>query len=252
MQPNLSFNEPLQKDPIAMMEDFSEACKLFGLAVEMEMHHHLPTQGRELGQFYEAYMQACSRNGMMTDTPHAYYQGAGPGVIYTCANSADPYLRYIYDTTYKFIKHTLSFPETIQGYASGGTATPGKNFTGEIGIEGDWYSGDTTIEIVKKPEHGSLRVLSTYKKYYYIADEDYLGEDSFEVTISHVDGYSENFTVKLTVANEDTSQTESETESTTENTEPNIFPWIPIVIGAGAIAAVVGVITAIKTKKKKK
>lgn len=255
MQPNLSFNETLQDEPLLMMEDFAEACKKFNLAVEMEIHHNLISKGRELGKFYEAYMQACSQNGMMENTPHAYYQGAGPGVIYNCAKSADPYLRYIYDTTYKFIKHTLSFSKDIKGYAEGGEAVAGKNFTGQIGIEGDWYNGDVTFEVVNEPEHGSVRVLNSYEKYYYMSDDDYIGPDTFEVKISYINGYIENFTVNLTVVSEDASQAESIIESTAnkDSNSGDLAKTIGIAAAAITGVALLGfAIVKINDSKKRK
>ncbi|MBR4798623.1 MAG: DUF4855 domain-containing protein, partial [Clostridia bacterium] len=39
MQPNLSFNETLQRDPAGALADFTEFCKKFGFGAELEIHH---------------------------------------------------------------------------------------------------------------------------------------------------------------------------------------------------------------------
>lgn len=110
MQPNLSFNKPLQRDPAGAMEDFADACKKYGFGIELEIHQGVKnkdTQSLYGGYFYE-YMRSGIKSGMMTDSVHTYYQCAGPGVFYDCAVSDDAYLRGIYDNLYKFIKGTLT------------------------------------------------------------------------------------------------------------------------------------------------
>lgn len=110
MQPNLSFNKPLQIDPKGMMEDFSALCMKYGFGVEMEIHHGVrnPSEMKRYGGYFLQYLRSCVGNGMMTDTVHTYYQCAGPGVFYDLAKSDNEYLRGIYDKLYKFIKGTLT------------------------------------------------------------------------------------------------------------------------------------------------
>lgn len=110
MQPGLSFQQVLGRDPQAMMSDFTELCKKYGFGVELEVHHGVKNaETREqYSRLFDEYMIACMRNGMMTETVHTYYQAAGPGVFYSCAVSKEDSMRALYEKLYKFIKGTLT------------------------------------------------------------------------------------------------------------------------------------------------
>ncbi len=113
MQPGLSFQEVLARDPQGMMKDMTYLCKKYGFGVELEIHHGVKNEETKLkyGQLFDEYLIGCIRNGMMTDTIHTYYQVAGPGVFHFCAYSKDNYQRAIYDKLYKFIRGTLTEAE---------------------------------------------------------------------------------------------------------------------------------------------
>lgn len=113
MQPNLSFNKPLQLDPAGAMEDFTEACRKYGFGIELEIHQGVKNKETQklYGEYFYEYMRSCIKSGMMTDSVHTYYQCAGPGVFYDCAVSDDEYLRGIYDNLYKFIKGSLTLSD---------------------------------------------------------------------------------------------------------------------------------------------
>lgn len=110
MQPGLSFQEVLGREPQEMMQDFTELCKKYGFGVELEIHQGVknPDTREKYAKLFDEYLIACMRNGMMTDTVHTYYQVAGPGVFYYCAVSEEESMRVIYDKLYKFIKGTLT------------------------------------------------------------------------------------------------------------------------------------------------
>lgn len=110
MQPGLSFQSVLAKDPQAMMLDFTALCKKYGFGVELEVHHGVknPETRERYSRLFDEYMLACMRNGMMTETVHTYYQAAGPGVFYSCAVSKEDSMRALYEKLYKFIKGTLT------------------------------------------------------------------------------------------------------------------------------------------------
>lgn len=122
MQPGLSFQQVLGKDPQAMMGDFTSLCKKYGFGVELEVHHGVknPETNEKYSRLFDEYLIACMRNGMMTDTVHTYYQAAGPGVFYSCAVSKDDSMRALYEKLYKFIKRTL----TEQDFAEAPQAIP--------------------------------------------------------------------------------------------------------------------------------
>lgn len=113
MQPNLSFNKPLQHDPVGAMEDFTDACKKYGFGIELEIHQGVKNKETQklYGEYFYEYMRSGIKSGMMTDSVHTYYQCAGPGVFYDCATSDDGYLRGIYDNLYKFIKGRLTLSD---------------------------------------------------------------------------------------------------------------------------------------------
>ena len=110
MQPGISFQQVLAREPQEMMKDFTGLCKKYGFGVELEIHHGVLTQeGRErYSKLFDEYLIGCMRNGMMTETVHTYYQAAGPGVFYRCAVSKEDSLRVIYEKLYKFIKGRLT------------------------------------------------------------------------------------------------------------------------------------------------
>ena len=110
MQPGLSFQEVLGRNPAGMMEDFTSLCGKYGFGVELEVHHGVKNQETmaKYARLFDEYLIACMKNGMMTDTVHTYYQAAGPGVFHFCAYSKDETARSLYDKLYKFIKGTLS------------------------------------------------------------------------------------------------------------------------------------------------
>lgn len=113
-QPNLSFNETLQRDPAGALCDFTAFCRKFGFGAELEIHHSAANgDDAELARKYRVlfmdYLKAFAENGMMTGTVHTYYQAAGPGVFAACARSEDDELRGIYDMLHAFIKGSLSF-----------------------------------------------------------------------------------------------------------------------------------------------
>ena len=114
MQPNLSFNETLQRDPAGALCDFTAFCKKFGFGAELEIHHAAANlndadQAKKYRKLFIEYLKAFVENGMMTGTVHTYYQAAGPGVFAACARSDDDGLRGIYDMLHEFIKGSLSF-----------------------------------------------------------------------------------------------------------------------------------------------
>ena len=110
MQPGLSFQEVLGRNPQGMFEDFTVLCKKYGFGVELEIHHGVknPDTMKKYIDLFDQYLIGCMRNGMMTDTVHTYYQVAGPGVFHFCAYAKLEEQRAVYDKLYKFIKGTLT------------------------------------------------------------------------------------------------------------------------------------------------
>ena len=140
----------------------------------------------------------------MTDTIHAYYNGAGPGSFYDCANGTGQN-RFYYDVTYKFIKGTLKLPETfaVGELNTSLEAVTGGRVVGECGAVGDWYY---TYELTKMPTGGNVRFLDN-GTFVYTAGRKFVGEDSFSYDIllnGELIG-SNDVTVVVSAAQEDES-----------------------------------------------
>lgn len=239
MQPNLSFNAPLQKDPEGMMEDFLATAEKYGFGMQMELHHSLPNDPDLYASFYEQYLLSAARSGLM-DTIHAYYDGAGPGMFYNCAVSGEKTrMRYLYDATYKFIKQTLRYPEQplLQDEVFLTVSNSGENYDGEIPVDGDWYC---TYDVVENPSHGYVRFNGAQKTYRYsCTDMDYVGQDAFAVRVS-ING-EEIGTIRFLAEITDGSGAESAaepSESGASSTNGGLGGKIGILLGAVAAAAV--------------
>lgn len=204
MQPNLSFNESLQDDPEGMMDDFSMTASQLGLGIQMELNSSLRWEPDKYGPLYMQYLASASLSGLMTDTIHAYYNGAGPGSFYDCANGTGQN-RFYYDVTYKFIKGTLKLPETfaVGELNTSLEAVTGGRVVGECGAVGDWYY---TYELTKMPTGGNVRFLDN-GTFVYTAGRKFVGEDSFSYDIllnGELIG-SNDVTVVVSAAQEDES-----------------------------------------------
>lgn len=256
MQPNLSFNASLQDDPAGAMEDFAHTAKQLGLGIQMEIADGVRWDV-SLGKYYEQYLVSASANGLMTDTVHAYYNGAGPGVFYDCAVSTKPELRWYYDATYKFIKGTLSLPSEKVGeeYTKELTVTDTKRVSGETGVLGDWYC---SYRLKKAPKNGYANLENGNKIFTYLADRKFNGVDSFTYEILYNGEVIAERTVTVNVDRE--GLTESVPPESTESSEPQSqaeptdeeekTPLLPFLIGGIAALALIAVIIIIWKKRK--
>ncbi len=154
MQPGLSFQEVLARDPQGMFKDFTALCKKYGFGVELEIHHGVknPDTMQKYIDLFDNYLIACMRNGMMTDTVHTYYQVAGPGVFHFCAYAKLDQQRAVYDKLYKFIKGTLSesdfeknASETEEEIILDADPAP------EVDLENVGSASDTVNEAIEEP-----------------------------------------------------------------------------------------------------
>ncbi len=254
MQPNLSFNDTLKDDPEGMMEDFAETAKQLGLGIQMEIADGVRWDA-SLGVYYEQYLVSACQNGIMTDTVHAYYNGAGPGVFYDCAVSNNPALRRYYDLTYKFIKGTLSFPTEKVGadYTEALTVTDNKRTSGETGVLGDWYC---TYKLTKSPKNGYVNLENGGNIFTYLADRKFNGVDSFEYQILYNGEVIATHTVTVTVDRNtqgESSLHESNTEQSQDepDKEQEKASALPFVLGGiAAVGLLAAIIFIIKKKKK--
>ncbi len=238
MQPGLSFQEVLGREPQGMMQDFTDLCKKYGFGVELEIHHGVKNQETKLkyGKLFDEYLIGCMRNGMMTDTIHTYYQVAGPGVFHFCAHSKDDYQRAIYDKLYKFIKGTLteadfelSVPETAaeETVAVAEPEPVNQSVTQEITVEENISEEPAADEIMPIAEETAKETVVES------------AEETIEETIEE--------TAEETVE-ESTEENDVEPEVTEESSKKPDLKKMAL-IGAG-IAAVLGVIYLLFKGKK--
>ena len=242
MQPNLSFNESLQDDPAGMMEDFAKTAKQLGLGIQMEIADGVRWDA-SLGKYYEQYLVSAAQNGLMTDTVHAYYNGAGPGVFYDCAVSAKPELRWYYDMTYKFIKGTLELPEEKVGdaYTEKLVVNDTKRVLGETGVLGDWYC---TYKVTDSPDNGTLSIENGGKTYSYLADRKFNGTDKFTYEILYNGTVLATRTVTVNVDREGISESVSP-ESTEPSRDQSVGEMTDPEEGSGALPFIIGGIAAV-------
>ncbi len=246
MQPNLSFNDTLKDDPEGTMLDFAETAKQFGLGIQMEIADGVRWEPDELGRYYMEYLVAASRNGLMTDTVHAYYNGAGPGVFYDCAKSSKPNMRIYYDLTYKFIKGELDLPQEIlsQPKTDSFICDASENLIGDTCVLGDWFC---SYRVISDPKHGYVNIPDGGKTFRYRADRNYTGEDGFEYEILYEGEVIATRKVNLTVVSTEESlesqpQTAESSANTDENNANTLITVIAIIGGALLISAAVFVI----------
>ena len=192
----------------------------------------------------------------MTDTIHAYYNGAGAGVFGRAAFSDVPRMRWLYDLTYKFIKGTLTLPEPIVNVEESPrlTVQSGGKETLSLGVPEEW---NVVIKVTKQPLHGVVVSSKTGKEIVFKADRKYVGEDTFTFEVYLFDRLLAERTVNVSITEEEASGERSEAPSE-EQTEPvsesdpsekRSFPWG---IVAGAFAAVAAAACAVVASRKKK
>ena len=257
MQPNVSFDAGLQDDPAGTMADFDETARQLGLGIEMEVNSSIIWDYDAYADFYIEYLHSASNSGLMTDTIHAYYNGAGDAVFGRAAKSSDKGLRFLYDATYKFIKNTLSLPD--DPFTDDATLELEVNSSskeqGATGLAGDWVA---SLNIKTRPKHGWLSFASDTKTFTYTA-KDYVGEDGFEYDITS-NGITVTRKVKVNVVAKSEESEEASEENTSSLSEeasevktPKVkktFPALGYAVIGAIAAAVIGACVYLIRKKK--
>lgn len=252
MQPNLSFNAALQDDPEGMMEDFRETAEKYGLGIQMEIADGFRWEPEKFGVYYLQYLISASKNGLMTDTIHAYYNGAGPGVFYDISRSQNAYSRWFYDATYKFIKGTLDLPEEarVSGADTEFTVTGREKAVGKTGAQGDWYY---TYEFTLNPADGYCILSGGSDSFIYSADRNFSGTDTFSYNILLNGEVIGSNTVTVTVLAEEGSESASEAGSEAElvPADRDLRTVRIVAYAVGAVIAAVLLFLLFRSKKNK-
>ncbi len=259
MQPNVSFDAGLQDDPAGAMADFDQTAKQFGLGIEMEIDSGIIWNFDHRVDYYIEYLHSASNTGLMTDTVHAYYNGAGDAVFGRAARSSDSKMRWLYDATYKFIKGTLVLPDDpfSADAESEFEVEAGKKVICPTCLAGDWQA---SAKIITRPSHGRITFSTDAKTFTYYAKKDYLGDDVIEYEITANGVTTVRKVIVKTVAkaeeiseepSETVSEPVSEDVSEAESKKDGFPAWGYAAIAAGVIAAAAVCAAIIKRKKKK-
>lgn len=243
-----------------MLSEFAVTVKNNGCGVEIEtLSPYAYTDGadyRNAAKNYLEYLYEGVKSGY-ADNLKTWYQGAGPGSIYSfchadTSTSRGKLLRGLYDATYEFIKGTLS--------AGSITVSGDTEVSGEAGtrIRGDYTVSGGISELLEytvssKPANGDVDAyMNGYK---YVPNSGFVGEDEFEITVS--DGFSESAVIKVRVtvtASDGISgdiQPEGSDTSAPEQDEGKPLPVLPFVV-AGVMVAAAAVFCVIKKRNKNK
>lgn len=256
MQPNLVFRDYFKPE---MLGEFASTIKKYNLGTEIEIaepRSFTDIDYAKYGLIYENYLYYGWLTGYM-NALNTYYQGAGPGTIYNFCHSSSTtekgrYLRSLYDKTYKYVKgdFTANAPTvTIPDFE---TTTGQKNARVDMSItDPDSEISDFTVIFTKKPEHGMVIALSNNKNLVYTADEGYSGIDTFEVKVFDKFSYSEPIMVTVTVVDIRPTESSETVTIVSEVISPESGNLFLILISAGAIFIVGGVIVLFIRLKKK-
>lgn len=186
MQPNYVFNSSV---PYSQLEDAAKLIKDGGMGIEIEIN----TKALSNSNYFKRYMSYLGYGitaGYMKDCIHMYYQETE--AFNKACYSSGIHTRLVYDSTYQFIKGTLTAPETLAPISISGS----KNSL----IEGKLFDGEDLLfaELVRSAEHGCISV-SPNGTYMYIPNEGFTGTDSFTFRYSNCIASSEETTVTITV-----------------------------------------------------
>lgn len=251
----MQINKALQDNAEKMMDDFAYIAAKYHTGIKMDIHHSLLYDINAYGSLYNQYLVFSVKNGMMTDTVHTYYQGAGYGVFYKCAYSIDARARWFYDATYKFIKGTLYFPELKINVTITGNVIQNEKFKGIFDIDGDWSNSEYKLSVLQQPKYGILRVDVRKGEYYYRPYRKYVGEDCFVLKYNNKNGKTIEVPVKITVTPKETHSIVFDTSTMTDNknSSKKILNkgWLYGIIGGVAAAAVALSVIFITNNKNK-
>lgn len=241
-----------------MLGEFAATIKKHGMAMEMEIRWGAVNPSSDSYEDdisrYENYLRYGVYTGYMTESAHAYYQGANPGYLYTAAKSGSSRVRALYDNTYKFIKgtYTLSAP-TLSGGDMNITEY-GKKTYGYVKVrDDDTATGEVTVSVVRDAEHGVF-AMSNSGDYSYMPDEGFTGIDT--VVVRAFDGYyySEEHTITLTVGNvAESGGTSAPADVSADESAPERKQGglVAALVAAGVIAAAAVGYIVVKKKKSK-
>lgn len=242
-----------------MLDEFAVTVKNAGCGVEIEtLSPYAYTDGTDYINAAQNYLEYLYTgvDGGYDKNLKTWYQGAGPGSIYSfchadVSSQRGMLLRSLYDATYKFIKGTLTREDLTVSGDTTVSGSAGTRIRGDFSVTGG-YAALMQYTVSLKPLHGSVDVYAG--GYKYVAEPDFAGSDMFEITVS--DGISAPSTLKINVTvTQDDSDIPSVDNNGTEDTEktddakPGKTDFILPIALAAALCAVVLFIKKRKNKK---
>lgn len=268
MQPNAAFtNSTAYYFETEMLGEFAQSARRHELGVEIETAEPSAFSGNDYldaGRKYESYLFYGAQCGYM-QALKTFYQGAGPGSLYDfCkADVSTPkgiYLRRLYDITYKFLKGEYKNDPPEVSAEDFETVAGARRTMVDLGItDGDSYWGDITVEFPQMPQHGFVAAAAGKKSLVYTAEEDYVGEDVFTVSVSDGFNRSEEITVHVTVTAPAPQEPESSADAHSEDSGAEIKPktevplWLILLIAVLGLAVIaVAAVLVIKKAKRGK
>ncbi len=222
MQPNLVFNDYFKTE---MLREFAGQIKKYNLGVEIETAEPNNFKSEDsiakYGAVYENYLYYGWKYGYM-DALMTFYQGAGPGTIYNFYKSTDPYMNYLYNITYKFIKGTYGMSAPYVEAEDCAAEAGSKKNRIHIKLITDSYIPD--LDVKAEALHGKVTMLAANTILYYTPDEGFSGIDEITLTVTDKFGQAGNKTVRVTVGEKPsessgTSEAASDAESETSSGE---------------------------------
>ena len=193
-------NEQTGPKKAGVVDDALAQSKKYGLGMELETSGHL-NGGDQFEEAYKRYykcIHAAFANGLMDNGLVMYYQGGGPGTLYTCAKSSKANVRSAYDLTYQYIKKTFtSFPPAIEEDQFI-IVKKGSKVSANITVS----DADTPIGILKTANITKAQnILMSADGAFIVlnASGDFVGEDSFTLQITDGFNVSDEVTVRILV-----------------------------------------------------
>ncbi len=257
MQPNLVFRLEYVKTP--MLGEFAQTIAQYGLGVEIETaepHNFRTAENiKKYGEIYENYLYYGLKTGYV-NAVQTFYQGAGPGTIYSFYSSDDPYMKYLYTLTYRYIKKQaeLSAPKVTAEDVR--VEKNKKRVPVDLEFSGDLYTPH--LSATATALHGKCQLLASNLRVLYTPETDYEGEDI--ITVEFTSKFGEKFSCAVNVTVGDPSAETSapagdpsaEQSAPAPDGQPSEFPLgVALALAAGAVAAITAAALYLRKKRKK-
>ncbi len=262
MQPNLAFTDSRPYYSPEMIWEFADTIATYHLGVEVETNEpgfftKADTADVAISN-YEKYLYAGYKTGYM-DSLHTFYQGAGPGTLYSFCHaelSTTPgkRLRRLYDITYLFIKNRYENLPPMVEVQETAEAIAGERISIPLSVtDADSFMSDVKCEIISCG-NGRAVIPPSRNSIKYIPDENFTGEDTIVFSVTDGQNAPTEYTVTLTVLPReehppaDTSHTSAEGKAPPASDDS--FPYLWICVACVAVCAVLVVLTFLRKRKK--